>query len=85
VRAIDGVDLDVRTGEFVAITGPSASGKSTTLSILGCLELPSDGEYRIEGIAVQGLAPDVLAALRNVSSSAWSPHARRRGSIRSPR
>jgi putative ABC transport system ATP-binding protein len=65
VRALDGIDLDVRRGEFVAITGPSGSGKSTTMSILGCLELPSGGEYRIEGIPVQDLAPDVLAALRN--------------------
>ena len=65
VRALDGVDLDVARGDFVAITGPSGSGKSTTLSILGCLELPSEGDYRIEGIAVQELSPDVLAALRN--------------------
>jgi putative ABC transport system ATP-binding protein len=65
VRALDGVDLDVLRGEYAAITGPSGSGKSTALSILGCLELPSDGAYRIEGIDVQQLAPDVLAALRN--------------------
>src|SRR6478752_4353177 len=65
VRALDGVNLDVRAGEFVAITGASGSGKSTTMSILGCLELPSEGEYRIEGIAVQDLSSDVLAALRN--------------------
>ncbi len=65
VRALDGVDLDIVSGEFVAITGPSGSGKSTTMSILGCLDLPSDGEYRIEGIPVQDLVPDVLAALRN--------------------
>ena len=65
VRALDGVDLDVSRGEFVAITGASGSGKSTCLSILGCLELPSEGEYRIEGIAVQELPADVLAALRN--------------------
>ena len=65
VCALDHIDLDVGRGEFVAITGPSGSGKSTTLSILGCLELPSDGEYRIEGIPVQDLSRDVLAALRN--------------------
>jgi putative ABC transport system ATP-binding protein len=65
VRALDGVDLAVRAGEFVAITGPSGSGKSTTMSILGCLELPTEGNYLIEGVPVQELAPDVLAALRN--------------------
>ena len=65
VRALDAIDLDVEQGDFVAITGPSGSGKSTALSILGCLDLPSDGEYRIEGIPVQELPPDVLAALRN--------------------
>jgi putative ABC transport system ATP-binding protein len=65
VRALDCIDLRVRAGEFVAITGPSGSGKSTAMSILGCLELPTDGTYRIEGVPVQNLAPDVLAALRN--------------------
>ncbi len=65
VRALDAVSLEIEPGDFVAITGPSGSGKSTAMSILGCLDLPSDGEYRIEGIPVQDLAPDVLAALRN--------------------
>jgi putative ABC transport system ATP-binding protein len=65
VRALAGVDLDIGRGEFVAITGASGSGKSTALSILGCLELPTEGEYKIEGIPVQRLLPDVLAALRN--------------------
>lgn len=65
VRALDGVSLDVELGDFVAITGASGSGKSTVMSILGCLDLPTEGEYRIEGIPVQDLAPDVLAALRN--------------------
>ena len=65
VWALDGVDLKIGEGEFVAITGASGSGKSTAVSVLGCLELLSEGEYRIEGIEVQGLDPDVLAALRN--------------------
>jgi putative ABC transport system ATP-binding protein len=65
VRALDGVDLDIRKGEFVAITGASGSGKSTAVSILGCLDLPTAGEYLIEGYQVQSLPPDVLAALRN--------------------
>jgi putative ABC transport system ATP-binding protein len=59
------VSLDVERGEFVAITGASGSGKSTVVSILGCLELPTDGAYLIEGIPVQELSADVLAALRN--------------------
>jgi putative ABC transport system ATP-binding protein len=66
VRALADVDLDVGAGEFVAITGPSGSGKSTVMSILGCLDLPTTGSYSIEGVAVQDLAPDVLAALRNL-------------------
>jgi len=49
----------------VAITGASGSGKSTTMSILGCLDVPTGGEYRIEGLPVQDLSGDVLAALRN--------------------
>jgi putative ABC transport system ATP-binding protein len=65
VRALDGVDLDVGAGEFVAITGPSGSGKSTAMSIFGCLDVPTMGEYRIEGVPVQALSGDVLAALRN--------------------
>ncbi len=65
VRALDGVSLDIERGELVAITGSSGSGKSTAVSILGCLELPTDGSYLIEGIPVQELSADVLAALRN--------------------
>ncbi|HEX2875216.1 MAG TPA: ABC transporter ATP-binding protein [Polyangiaceae bacterium] len=65
VRALVDVDLVIHAGEFVAITGPSGSGKSTAMSILGCLDLPTTGAYAIEGIPVQSLEPDVLAALRN--------------------
>src|SRR6187399_89464 len=66
VNALTDVDLDIESGEFVAITGPSGSGKSTVMSILGCLDLPTAGSYSIEGVPVQELAPDVLAALRNL-------------------
>ena len=65
VRALAGIDLAIHAGEFVAITGPSGSGKSTAMSILGCLDLPTAGAYAIEGIPVQDLEPDVLAALRS--------------------
>lgn len=65
VRALDGVDLAFESRDFVAITGASGSGKSTTMSIIGCLESPTEGSYLIEGEEVQDLAPDVLAALRN--------------------
>src|SRR5690349_1706086 len=65
VRALDGVDLDIARGEFVAITGASGSGKSTLMSIVGCLDQLSAGLYQLEGSAVDGLSPNVLAALRN--------------------
>ncbi len=65
VRALDGVDLDVDEGEFVAILGTSGSGKSTAMNILGCLDVPTSGSYAIEGVAVESLDDDVLAALRN--------------------
>ena len=65
VHALRGIDLDIEAGEFVAILGTSGSGKSTAMNILGCLDVPTSGEYTIEGVAVQGLSRDVLAALRN--------------------
>ncbi len=65
VIALDSIDLTIERGEFVAITGASGSGKSTAVSILGCLEVPSGGEYLIEGVPVQDLPADVLPALRN--------------------
>jgi len=64
VHALDGVDLVIEEGEFVAILGASGSGKSTALNILGCLDVPTGGEYLIEGVAVERLPADVLAALR---------------------
>jgi putative ABC transport system ATP-binding protein len=65
VHALQGVDMNIDKGEFVAITGASGSGKSTMLNILGCLDLPSEGEYILEGIQVGGLDKRELADIRN--------------------
>ena len=52
-QALKGIDLDIREGDFVAVMGPSGSGKSTTMNILGCLDVPSDGEYLFKGRHVE--------------------------------
>jgi putative ABC transport system ATP-binding protein len=65
VDALRGVSFGVEPRDFVAICGPSGSGKSTLMNILGCLDRPSAGRYLLEGVAVQALDDDALAALRN--------------------
>mgnify|MGYP001014433219 CR=1 FL=1 len=65
VRALDGVDLTIRKNEFVAIMGPSGSGKSTLMNILGCLDVPSDGTYSLNGQSISGMNDDDLAGIRN--------------------
>ena len=64
VRALDGVSLTVHRGEFVAIMGQSGSGKSTLMNIIGCLDRPTSGSYRVLGKEAAHLVPDELAALR---------------------
>ncbi|MBX9401157.1 ABC transporter ATP-binding protein [Lysobacter sp. BMK333-48F3] len=65
VNALDGVDLSIRAGEFVAITGASGSGKSSLLNILGCLDRPSRGRYLIEGRDVAALDDEAASDIRN--------------------
>jgi putative ABC transport system ATP-binding protein len=65
LRALDRVSVAIDRGEFLAIMGPSGSGKSTLMNILGCLDIPSEGNYLLEGVDVGGLDRDELAAIRN--------------------
>ena len=63
-QALKGVDLDISPGEFVAVMGASGSGKSTTMNILGCLDVPTGGSYRFKGVAVERLDREQRALLR---------------------
>lgn len=65
VRVLDQINLSVQVGEYLAITGPSGSGKSTLMHIIGCLDRPTTGSYRLHGIEVKTLADNALAAIRN--------------------
>jgi len=65
VRALDGVSFGIERGEWVAIVGQSGSGKSTLMNLLGCLDTPTAGVYRLNGSDVEGLSDNALADLRN--------------------
>ncbi len=65
VRALDGVDLDVNEGEFLAIVGPSGRGKSTMMHLIGCLDRPTSGTYELDGELVSSMSDSQLAVVRN--------------------
>jgi len=65
VKALDNVDLEIYTGDYLAVMGASGSGKSTAMNIIGCLDRPSQGVYKLNGTPVENLSDDELAELRN--------------------
>ncbi|MBV8519689.1 MAG: ABC transporter ATP-binding protein [Acidobacteria bacterium] len=65
IFALRGVNLTIDPGEYVAIMGPSGSGKSTLMNVIGCLDTPSSGSYLLDGVPVESMDDDALAAVRN--------------------
>jgi putative ABC transport system ATP-binding protein len=66
VHALDGITMTIREGEFVAIVGQSGSGKSTAMNIIGCLDVPTSGTYRLNGIDVSTMNDDQQAYIRKM-------------------
>lgn len=67
VKALENVNLDIFKGDYLAVMGASGSGKSTAMNILGCLDRPSSGKYKLNGSSIEKLSDDELAMLRNRS------------------
>ncbi len=65
VRALDSINLEIYKGDYLAVMGASGSGKSTAMNIIGCLDRPSEGVYKLNGIPVENLSDDELAEIRN--------------------
>jgi len=65
VKALDSINLDIYKGDYLAVMGASGSGKSTAMNIIGCLDRPSEGIYKLNGIPVENLSDDELAEIRN--------------------
>ena len=65
VKALDSIDLEIYSGDYLAVMGASGSGKSTAMNIIGCLDRPSEGVYKLNGIPVEKLSDDELAEIRN--------------------
>jgi len=65
VKALDSINLEIYKGDYFAVMGASGSGKSTAMNIIGCLDRPSEGIYKLNGIPVENLSDDELAEIRN--------------------
>jgi len=65
VKALDSINLEIYKGDYLAVMGASGSGKSTAMNIIGCLDRPSEGVYKLNGIPVENLSDDQLAEIRN--------------------